>query len=185
MDDINCSLFESYHKITFLNVTLDCPLELRISYTLLFYWKYISYHVSINIPWSLRFNKIFLPGTSKIEFFLAEVLSWWQLTGTQPEIPFGISLPGTELLLTPVRTEWSIFSLSRSYRRSLRRSATTLVARLIKHHKTSRTTCKTLWNTLKTLWNITKHSNTRHSMWRHRRFRRYRRLRSWYNSADV
>ena len=35
-------------------------------------------------------------------------------------IPVGISLPGTELLLTPVRTELSIFSLSRSYRRFLR-----------------------------------------------------------------
>ena len=34
--------------------------------------------------------------------------------------PFGISLPGTELLLTPVRTELSIFSLSRTYRRFLR-----------------------------------------------------------------
>ena len=107
---------------------------------------------------------------------------------------FGISLPGTELLLTPVRTELSILSLSRSYRRflrhhrrflrsycrSLRRSAAArspipIVARLTKHHKTLRTTCKTLWNTLKRLWNLTKHSNTRHSMRQYRRSARQHR----------
>ena len=115
--------------------------------------------------------------------------------------PFGICFPGTELLLTPVRTELSVGSLSRSYRRFLRviadsyasspipaafwRSAMPFVARVTKHRKTSWNTCKTLWyilkrrktsrTTSKTLWNTLKTlwNITKHSNTRHS-MRRYR-----------
>ena len=97
-------------------------------------------------------------------------LSVWGLC-LFPSFPSGIFLPGTELLQSPFRTEFSMESRSRryrrslrchrrfrrSYRRSLRRSAaadaaTPIIARLSKH--------KTLLNNMKHMWNIVIHRKT-------------------------
>ena len=97
----------------------------------------------------------------------------------------GICLPGTELLQSPFRTEFSMGSRSwryrrslRHYRQSLRRSAAVqspIIARLTKHRTTLLNIVKH-HETLKTLWNITKQSNTHHSMRRYQRtIRGYRR----------
>ena len=74
--------------------------------------------------------------------------------------PFGNCLPGTELLQSPYRTEFSMGSLSPRYRRSLRRCCDPWADRrspmdrcrslrnllnIVKHSKTSWIICKTLW----------------------------------------
>ena len=93
--------------------------------------------------------------------------------------PFGNCLPGTELVQSPFRTEFSMGSLSRWYRRSLRRqcqflwryrrslrrsaaarSVMPIVARLTKHRKTLLNIVKhheTLVKHCDTSWNVRNH----------------------------
>ena len=83
-----------------------------------------------------------------------------------PLNPFGICLPGTELLQSPFRTEFSMGSLSGWYQQSLwcpesigdHRKHRKALLNIVKHLETLVKHCDTSWTTLKTLWNIMKHS---------------------------
>ena len=110
------------------------------------------------------------------------------------ETPFGICLPGTELLQSPFRTEFSLGSLSWQYWRSLcvitnycrviadpfgdQQSAMPIIERFAKHHKTLLNIvknetlvkhCETSWTTnktIKTSWTTSKTScNTHKTLW--------------------
>ena len=96
------------------------------------------------------------------------------------DLPFGNYFPGTELLQSPFRMEFSMGSLSRRYRGSLRRcrdwrATMPIVARLtkhrksllyiVKHHETLVRHCDTSWNIIKYSKPLIKHDETVKTLW--------------------